>query len=93
MYFPSQPVAAGYWAVIETTAPSLALHTAKIPVRTADDTERAIVALAREPNGGLFMMGGGVTIPHQAYGYLPPSSKLRPISACWHTPSSSCRGM
>jgi len=66
MYDPLQPAAGGYWAVIESAAPSLALHAAKLPVRTANDIERAIVALAREPNGGVYAMAGGVTIQHQA---------------------------
>ena len=66
MYDPSQPAAAGYWAAIETAAPSLALHAATMPVRTAEDIERAIVALAREPNGGLFVMTSTVTLRHRA---------------------------
>jgi putative tryptophan/tyrosine transport system substrate-binding protein len=66
MYDPSQPNAGGGWAVIETAAPALALHAAKTPVRTPNDIERAIVAVAREPNGGLFVAAGGVTNQHGA---------------------------
>ena len=53
MYDPSLPVTGAAWAVVETAAPALAVHATKMPVRTADDIERAIVAFAREPNGGL----------------------------------------
>jgi putative ABC transport system substrate-binding protein len=65
MYDPLQPAADGRWAVIESAAPALALHAAKMPVHTADDIQRAIVALAREPNGGLVVMSGGATTLHQ----------------------------
>jgi putative ABC transport system substrate-binding protein len=65
MYDPLQRAADGFWAATESAAPSLALHAAKTPVDTADDIERAIVALAREPNGGLFVMPGGATTLYQ----------------------------
>jgi putative ABC transport system substrate-binding protein len=66
MYEPSQPQAAGAWAVVETAAPYLAMHAAKVPVGTAEDIERAIVALGREPNGGLYVLAGGATNRHSA---------------------------
>jgi putative tryptophan/tyrosine transport system substrate-binding protein len=66
MYDPLQPSADKEWSVAESAAPVLALHAAKVPVRTADDIERAIVAFAREPNGGLYVAVGGAANQHQA---------------------------
>jgi putative tryptophan/tyrosine transport system substrate-binding protein len=64
MYDPLNPEVGGYWAVVETAAPVLALHIAKIPVRTADDIERAIIAFAREPNGALYVTANTATTLH-----------------------------
>jgi putative ABC transport system substrate-binding protein len=64
LYDPSQPAAIGEWAEIEAAAPSLALHAVKMPVRTADDIERVIAALAGEPNASLFVTPGPATVEH-----------------------------
>jgi len=56
--------AAGMWTVIENAAPSLALHAVKMPVGAPDDIERAIVAFAREPNGGLLVAPSFATSQH-----------------------------
>jgi putative ABC transport system substrate-binding protein len=61
LYDPLQPAAIGAWIAIENGAPSWGMHAVKVPVHTADDIERAIVALGREPNGGLLVMPGGAT--------------------------------
>jgi putative tryptophan/tyrosine transport system substrate-binding protein len=65
MYEPTQPAAAGNWAVLENAAPQLGLHAAKVPVRTAEDVEGEIVALGREPHVGLVVMPGALTIRHR----------------------------
>jgi len=65
MYDPMQPAAAGTWTVIESAAPSLAVHAAKVPVRTADEIERAIAALGREPNSGLLLMPSNAMYRHR----------------------------
>ena len=57
-----EPSSAGNWAEIEAAAPSLELRASKVPVRTAEEIERAIVALAREPDSGLYVMSGPVTV-------------------------------
>jgi putative tryptophan/tyrosine transport system substrate-binding protein len=55
---PAQPASAGAWAEIEAAAPSLALKALKVLVRNAEETERAIAALAHEPNSGLLVIPG-----------------------------------
>jgi putative tryptophan/tyrosine transport system substrate-binding protein len=64
IYDTLQPAAGGAWSVTETAAQSLALNAAKVPVHSADDIERAIIALTREPNGAFFVATGGATILH-----------------------------
>jgi len=53
LYALDDPPSAAAWAEIEPAAPSLALRASKVPVRNAEEIERAIVALAREPDSGL----------------------------------------
>ena len=53
---PAEPFASGFWDEIEAAAPSLALKVSRAVVRTAEETERAITALAREPDSGLFVL-------------------------------------
>jgi putative ABC transport system substrate-binding protein len=64
MFDPLNPAAVGVWAEIEAAAPLLALSALKIPVRTADEIERAIAALARQPNGGLYVGPSQTTLLH-----------------------------
>jgi putative ABC transport system substrate-binding protein len=58
---PAQPASAGKLAEIETAAPSFAMRVANISVRTADDIERSIAALAHESNGGIILEAGPST--------------------------------
>jgi len=55
LYDPAQPSSRRAWDEIEAAAPLLALKASKMSVRTAEETERAIAALALEPNCGLLM--------------------------------------
>jgi len=64
LYDPGQTTAVGTWAEIEAAAPSLAITAAKVAVRTAGDIERAIAALARERNAGLYVAPGQATAQH-----------------------------
>ena len=61
LYDPADPPAAEIWAQIEAAAPLLKLEASNVPVRSADDIEHAIAALAREPNGGLLVGADAVT--------------------------------
>jgi len=64
LYDQAQP-APGTWAGIEAAAPLLALTASKVSVRTAEEIERAIAALAREPNSGLLVSPGQVAFLHR----------------------------
>jgi putative ABC transport system substrate-binding protein len=78
-----QAAAAGILAETEAAAPSLGLNVAKIPVRTAEDIEQAIGALAREPGAGLLVQPGVATVLHRqliaelALQYRLPSVSFR----------------
>jgi len=58
---PDLPSSVRLWAEIETAAPSLSLQASMLPVRNAEEIERAIMALAREPNNGLYVGSGNAT--------------------------------
>jgi putative ABC transport system substrate-binding protein len=62
LYDPSGPAATGIWAETEAVVPSLGLNAARMPVRTSDDIEQAIGALAREPGAGLLVQPGVATV-------------------------------
>jgi putative ABC transport system substrate-binding protein len=50
----------GWFAAIEEAAPMVGVRPTKLPVRNLGDIERAIVAFAAEPNGGLIVVPPGV---------------------------------
>jgi putative ABC transport system substrate-binding protein len=54
-----------YWQSIEAAAPSLAVKFTRAPVRGAAEIERAVEALARDPNGGLLVMPDSFTLTHR----------------------------
>ena len=61
LYDPDQPASAGFWTEIEAASPSLSLRALKVPVHNAEEIERAIAALAREPDTGLLVVTGAAT--------------------------------
>jgi putative ABC transport system substrate-binding protein len=61
---PAVPAGSGGFAAIQTVAPSLRVQLTPIGVRDTAEIERGITAFAREPNGGLIVVG-------------PPSSLAR----------------
>jgi putative ABC transport system substrate-binding protein len=65
LYDPANPAWAGDWGEVEAAAPLLALGALKVPVRDAEDIERAIEALAREPNSGLYVTTTPATIRYR----------------------------
>jgi putative ABC transport system substrate-binding protein len=65
LYDPANPAWAGDWVEVEAAAPLLALGALKAPVRDAEDIERAIEALAREPNSGLYVTATPATIRYR----------------------------
>jgi putative ABC transport system substrate-binding protein len=58
---PEQLASAGVWAEIEAAASSLALTALNVPVRNAEQIERAIVALGRELDSSLLVDADRVT--------------------------------
>ena len=55
----------GQFAAIQTAAPSLGTEATPVSVRDAAEIERAIVAFARTPNGGLIVTGSSLTTFHR----------------------------
>jgi putative tryptophan/tyrosine transport system substrate-binding protein len=54
---PAVPAGIGEFAAIQTVAPSFQVQLTPIGVRDAAEIERGIAAFAREPNGGLILVG------------------------------------
>ena len=54
---PSVPAGSGGFAAIQTVAPSFGVELTPVGVRDANEIKRGITAFAREPNGGLIMVG------------------------------------
>ena len=55
----------GQFAVIQAVAPSLGLEVSAINVSDAREIDRAVAAFAREPNGGLIVTAGPLTVVHR----------------------------
>ena len=55
----------GQFAVIQAVAPSLGIEVSTISVRDAREIDRAVTAFAREPNGGLIVTAGPLTVLHR----------------------------
>jgi putative ABC transport system substrate-binding protein len=60
-----QPPHVALWRAIEATAPSFGVRLTPADVQGPAEIERAIKALAREPNGGLIVLPGPVTNSHR----------------------------
>jgi putative tryptophan/tyrosine transport system substrate-binding protein len=60
-----QPPHVALWRSIEATAPSFGVRVTPADVQGPDDIARVIEAFAREPNGGLIVLPGPVTIVHR----------------------------
>jgi putative tryptophan/tyrosine transport system substrate-binding protein len=53
------------FGAIQTVAPSLGMEIIPVNLRDAGETERAIAAFARAPNGGLIVTAGGSAAVHR----------------------------
>src|SRR5947208_1898498 len=60
-----QPPHVALWRSIEATAPSFGVRLTPADVQGPAEIERAMEALAREPNGGLIVLPGPITIAHR----------------------------
>ena len=66
MFNPGRPAASLYMPSLETAAGSLKVAPIIAPVHSDAEIDAAIVALGREPGGGLVGMGGAFTNAHRA---------------------------
>jgi putative tryptophan/tyrosine transport system substrate-binding protein len=55
----------GQYAIIQAVAPSLGVELRPIDMRDPGEIERAVVAFARESNGGLIVTGAPSTVVHR----------------------------
>ena len=55
----------GQFGAIQSTAPSLGIDVTPVNVRDAGEIERAVVAFARSPNGGLIVTGSALAVVHR----------------------------
>jgi ABC-type uncharacterized transport system substrate-binding protein len=60
-----QPPHVAMWRAIETAAPSFGVRLTAADAQDPAQIERAIEAFAREPNGGLIVLPGPITIIHR----------------------------
>jgi len=61
----SSSAGVGQFAVIQAVAPSLGLEVSAINVSDAREIDRAVTTFAREPNGGLIVTAGPLTVVHR----------------------------
>jgi putative ABC transport system substrate-binding protein len=66
MFNPDNPGASAYMPSFETAARSLKVVLTTAPVHSDAEIETAIIALGREPGGGLVVMGDVFTTVHRA---------------------------
>jgi ABC-type uncharacterized transport system substrate-binding protein len=62
---PAQGSGNSQFAAIQTVAPSLRVQVTPVNMRDAGEIERAVVAFARSPNGGLVVTTGGAAEAHR----------------------------
>jgi putative ABC transport system substrate-binding protein len=65
LHDPDNPAARGRLRVIESLAPAAAVRVISAGVHSANDIERAIGELAREPHGGLLVLPDNVSVAHR----------------------------
>ena len=53
------------FGAVRSAAPGMGINTNPISLREAGEIERGIAAFAREPNGGLIVLGSGASIVHR----------------------------
>ena len=55
----------GLFGALQSVAPSLGVELRPVDMREAGEIERAVVAFAREPNGGLIAMSNAAALQHR----------------------------
>jgi putative ABC transport system substrate-binding protein len=62
---PTNPATTGQFGAIQAVAPSFGVELTPVDLRDASDIERAVVAFAQEPNGGLILTSSAFTTVHR----------------------------
>jgi putative ABC transport system substrate-binding protein len=62
---PSQGSGTSQFAAIQTVAPSLGIEVLPINLRDASEIERAVLAFAQRPHGGLVLTSGPASVRHR----------------------------
>jgi putative ABC transport system substrate-binding protein len=62
---PATPTGPAQFGVIQAVAPSLGVEVTAVNMRDAAEIERAVVAFARAPNGGLIVSASGLAQRHR----------------------------
>ena len=65
LWDPTIPAGIGQFAVIQSVAPSIGMEVSPVNMRDATETERAVAAFAREPNGGLIVTASALAFVHR----------------------------
>jgi putative ABC transport system substrate-binding protein len=55
----------GQFAIIQSVAPSVGMEVSPVNIRDAAETERAVAAFARQPNGGLIVTASALAQVHR----------------------------
>jgi putative tryptophan/tyrosine transport system substrate-binding protein len=79
MFNPDAVTASAYMPSFETAARSLKVVPITAPVHSDVEIEAAIIALGREPGGGLFALSGGFLIAHRALIILAAARNNVPV--------------
>ena len=67
----------GQFSVIQSVAPSVGVDVSAINLRDGAETERAVTAFARKPNGGLILTASGLAAIHR-----DSTRRSRPATSC-----------
>ena len=65
LWDPTIPAGIGQFAIIQSVAPSVGMEVSPVNMRDAAETERAVAAFAREPNGGLIVTASALSVAHR----------------------------
>ena len=84
MFNPDMPNGSAYMPSFETAARSLKLVPITAPVRSDAEIETAIIALGREPRGGLFVCPDVFVINHRAP-IISAAARNKLPAVYWHT--------
>jgi putative ABC transport system substrate-binding protein len=62
---PAIPAGLGMWGAIQSVSSSIGVELSPVDVRDPGEIERALVAFAASPNGGLILTGSALAIVHR----------------------------